>query len=114
MKLLFDHHLSRKLVTRLADVFPGSSHVVFHGLDTADDIIIWTFARTNDYTIVTKDADFNDVTTLRGAPPKIVWLRIGNSTTTQVGQVLRAHAEIVRQFISTSTDTILEIIQHTP
>lgn len=37
MKLLFDHHLSRKLVRRLEDRFPESSHVVYHGLDDADD-----------------------------------------------------------------------------
>ncbi|MDF5722677.1 MAG: DUF5615 family PIN-like protein [Rhizonema sp. PD37] len=32
MKLLFDQNLSRKLVNRLADIFPNSSHVQFHGL----------------------------------------------------------------------------------
>ncbi len=66
MKLLFDHHLSRKLVARLADQYPASSHVVFHGLDHADDVDIWTFARTNGYTIVTKDNDFNALSALRG------------------------------------------------
>jgi predicted nuclease of predicted toxin-antitoxin system len=38
MKLLFDHHLSRKLVARVADLFPESSHVVLHGLDQASDL----------------------------------------------------------------------------
>ena len=38
MKLLFDHHLSRKLVTRLADQFPDASHVVFHNQST--DVIL--------------------------------------------------------------------------
>jgi hypothetical protein len=71
-----NHHLSRKLVARVADLFPESSHVVFHGLDQASDIDIWTFARANGYTIVTKDNDFNDLSTLLGAPPKIIWLRI--------------------------------------
>ncbi|NJN31609.1 MAG: DUF5615 family PIN-like protein [Synechococcales cyanobacterium RM1_1_8] len=32
MKLLFDQNLSRKLVERLADIFPESSHVQFHNL----------------------------------------------------------------------------------
>jgi predicted nuclease of predicted toxin-antitoxin system len=66
VKLLFDHHLSRKLVGRLADVFPASSHVAFHHLDQAEDSAIWNFARTHAYTIVTKDSDFNDLSTLRG------------------------------------------------
>jgi predicted nuclease of predicted toxin-antitoxin system len=110
MKLLFDHHLSRKLVMRLADLYPDASHVAFHKLDAADDIDIWHFARQHGFTIVTKDSDFNDVSTLRGAPPKIIWLRIGNSTTAQVEQVLRAHAMNIRAFVDNPDETILEII----
>ena len=44
MKLLFDHHLSRKLVGRLDNLFPGSSHAAFHGLSDAENNAIWTFA----------------------------------------------------------------------
>jgi predicted nuclease of predicted toxin-antitoxin system len=110
MKLLFDHHLSRKLVARLADCFPDASHIVFHSLETAHDIDIWQFARNNGYTIVTKDADFKDVSTLRGAPPKVIWLRIGNSTTKRVEEVLRLHANAIRMFINNPDDVILEII----
>lgn len=84
---------------------------MFHGLDQANDVDIWTFARTHGYTIVTKDNDFNDLSTLRGAPPKIIWLRIGNSTTTHIEQVLRAHAILIETFINQSTDVILEIVQ---
>lgn len=110
MTLLFDHHLSHKLVARLSDRFPGSSHVIFHGLDRSDDIDIWNFARDNGYTIVTKDNDFSDMGTLRGAPPKIIWLRIGNSTTARIEQVLRTHAHVIETFITSPTKIILEII----
>jgi predicted nuclease of predicted toxin-antitoxin system len=113
MKLLFDHHLSRKLIDRLADIFPDASHVALHRLDAADDIRIWTFARDQDYTIVTKDSDFNDVSALRGAPPKIVWLRIGNCTTGEVEQTLRRHAVVIRDFIASPNDIILEITRYT-
>jgi predicted nuclease of predicted toxin-antitoxin system len=58
MKLLFDHHLSRKLVTRLQDCFPDASHVVLHGLEQADDMVIGSFARTHGFVIVTKDSGF--------------------------------------------------------
>lgn len=109
MKLLFDHHLSRKLVTRLQDCFPDASHVVLHGLEQADDLVIWSFARAQRYTIVTKDADFNDVATLRGAPPKIIWLRVGNCTTTEVEQLIRTHAPLITQFIADPTSAILEL-----
>jgi predicted nuclease of predicted toxin-antitoxin system len=58
LKLLFDQNLSRKLVTQLADVFPDSSHVQFHGLAEKTDTEIWEFSQTNDFCIVTQDADF--------------------------------------------------------
>ena len=54
MKLLFDQNLSRKLVTRLADIFPNSSHVQFHNLTQAEDIEIWEFAKAQDFCIVTQ------------------------------------------------------------
>ncbi|MCP6762634.1 MAG: DUF5615 family PIN-like protein [Fischerella sp. CENA71] len=58
MKLLFDQNLSRKLVTQLVDIFPDCSHVQFHSLADKTDTEIWEFAKTNDFCIVTQDADF--------------------------------------------------------
>lgn len=72
MKLLFDQNLSRKLVTRLADLFPDSSHVQFHNLTEADDSDIWEFAKSQDFCIVTQDADFADRSRLYGSPPKVI------------------------------------------
>ena len=57
MKLLFDQNLSPKLVNWLADLYPGSSHVLSLGLDRASDEAIWEYARDHGYAIVTKDAD---------------------------------------------------------
>jgi len=110
MKLLFDHNLSRKLVTRLADLFPDSNHVALIGLDRAEDLAIWSFARGNGYMIVTKDSDFNDVSILRGVPPKIIWLRIGNCTTTQIEHILRNNVNTIHAFITHPTNSILEIV----
>jgi predicted nuclease of predicted toxin-antitoxin system len=110
MKLLFDHHLSRKLVRRLEDQFPDASHVAFHGLADAADVAIWIFAEREGYAIVTKDADFTDLSALRGAPPKVVWIRIGNCTTTEVERILRGHARAIHHFLAHPTDRLLEII----
>jgi predicted nuclease of predicted toxin-antitoxin system len=114
MKLLFDHHLSRKLVGRLEDLFPGSSHVVFHGLSDAEDSAIWAFAGQEGYAIVTKDSDFNDLSALRGAPPKVIWIRIGNCTTAEVAILLRRHAPAITHFLAHTTERMLEIIPLTP
>lgn len=113
MKLLFDHHLSRKLVGRIEDQFLGSSHVAFHGLADAEDVDIWAFAESEGYAIVTKDSDFNDLSALRGAPPKIIWVRIGNCTTTEVEALLRRHTHAIEYFLADTSERVLEIIPFT-
>jgi predicted nuclease of predicted toxin-antitoxin system len=60
VRLLFDQNLIRKLVGRLADLFPDCSHVQFHDLADKTDTEIWEFAKINDFYIVTQDADFID------------------------------------------------------
>ncbi|OUC15280.1 MAG: hypothetical protein B0A82_07985 [Alkalinema sp. CACIAM 70d] len=97
MKLLFDQNLSRKLVSRLGDLFPGSSHVQFHDLSEVDDSQIWEFARAYGFCIVTQDADFVERSRLYGAPPKIVWLRCGNASTSKVELILRAGAGAIQE-----------------
>ena len=71
---------------------------------------VWEYARDKGYTIVTKDADFNAMSLLRGFPPKVVWLRLGNCTTTDVERVLRSgHAQILA-FVANDSAGILELI----
>jgi predicted nuclease of predicted toxin-antitoxin system len=98
MKLLFDQNLSPKLVNRLADLFPDSSHVQAVGLDCASDDQVWEHARLNGFAIVTKDADFNNLGVVRGSPPKVIWLLLGNCTTAQVKAVFRARFATIEAF----------------
>lgn len=108
--LLFDQNLSPRLVNRLADVYPNALHVAQVGLDRATDLEVWEYARTHDCVLVTKDSDFSDLSVLRGFPPKVVWLRLGNCTTGDIEQTLRrAHAEIAA-FISEATLGVLELL----
>jgi predicted nuclease of predicted toxin-antitoxin system len=97
VKLLFDQNLSPRLVTRPADLFPDSAHVYALGLDRSDDTVVWDYARDHDFLLVTKDADFGELGTLRGFPPKVIWLRLGNCTTAQIEALLRLHFDAVRQ-----------------
>ncbi len=87
MKLLFDQNLSPKLTETLSDVYPGSGHVSLVGLDCASDEEVWTHARENGYAIVTKDADFDEVSQTRGYPPNVIWLRLGNCTTNEIESI---------------------------
>lgn len=90
MKLLFDQNLSRKLVTRLADIFPNSSHVQSHDLAEKTDTEIWEFAKLNAFCLVTQDADFAERSRLYGSPPKVIWLRCGNAPTSQIEILIRS------------------------
>ena len=52
MKLLFDENLSHKLAGLLDGIFPGSTHVRFVGLETANDSEVWKYAKNNELIIV--------------------------------------------------------------
>lgn len=58
------------------------------GLDCASDLEIWEYARDQGFAIVTKDADFEKLSLLHGAPPKVIWLRLGNATNQEVQKAL--------------------------
>jgi predicted nuclease of predicted toxin-antitoxin system len=92
VKLLFDQNLSHRLPYRLDDLFPGSEHVRSAGLDQAPDDWIWEHARKNGFAIVTQDSDFAERSRLYGPPPKVVWLRCGNSTPHHIETLLRSNA----------------------
>jgi predicted nuclease of predicted toxin-antitoxin system len=99
VKLLFDQNLSLRLVGRLADLYPGSSHLHVLGLDRAADGEVYGHARREGFAIVTKDADFSDLCLLQGFPPNVVWIRRGNCTTAEIEQMLRAHQSDVESLI---------------
>ncbi len=113
MKLLFDHNVSPDLVRRLADLFPGSHHVFLLDLHTKDDAVVWRFGREHELIIVSKDADFAELSMLRGFPPKLIWLRLGNCRTEDVELVLRSNYLFIRQFVEDSESGILSLFRKT-
>ena len=107
MKLLFDQNLSPRLVNRLADIYPNSNHLYNLGLDTVEDSIVWQYAHDNDFIVVTKDADFSELISVRGFPPKVIWIRLGNCTTNDIESLIRSHAKEIEIF---SNDNSLGIL----
>lgn len=107
MKLLFDENLSHKLVSRLADLYPESIHVRDKGLKTSDDTNVWEYAKTHGYIIVSKDEDFHHLSFVRGAPPKVIGIYLGNCTTKAVEILLRHHQETVTAFTNDSETAFL-------
>ncbi|MBI2926424.1 MAG: DUF5615 family PIN-like protein [Verrucomicrobia bacterium] len=109
MKLLFDHNLSHKLCHRLADFFPDSTQTRLLGFERALDQVVWEHAKTQGFVVVTLDKDFADLALLRGAPPKIIWLRCGNSTVAEVERLLRLNIGEIQGFEANPNASLLEI-----
>jgi predicted nuclease of predicted toxin-antitoxin system len=82
----------------LADLFPDSQHVRSLHLDQAPDDPLWAFARENDFVIVTKDVDFSDRSAMTGHPPKVIWIRIGNCSTSEIMAAIRRNHEQIQMF----------------
>lgn len=96
VKLLLDANLSYRLLRRLASVFPASQHVGRITLPSRTDHSVWDYAGFHDFMIVSKDNDFRQLSFLKGPPPKVIWLSIGNAGTDAIGDLLyRNHERIL-------------------
>lgn len=107
MKLLFDENISPRLAEALTDIYPGSAHVHDCGLGSAEDLAVWQYAKDNDFTIVSKDSDFQERSVLLGAPPKVIWLRVANCTSAEIESLLGAALPAIRQFIQEDPESCL-------
>ncbi len=107
MKLLFDQNLPRRLVREVETDFPGSAHVRDFQLDTAIDPAIFAYAAENGFAIVSKDNDFAQLSFLRGAPPKVIWLRVGNSSTEELRKFIQSNTRVIQEFDSASESFLI-------
>jgi predicted nuclease of predicted toxin-antitoxin system len=109
MKLLLDENLPPALAAALEEDFPGSTHVHLCGLESADDAAIWEYARQGGFVIATKDADYEQLSMMKGFPPKVIWIRTGNCTTEALKIVFKRYRGEVEVFCAGETDAILQL-----
>lgn len=107
MKLLFDENVSPRLARTLAGEFPGSTRVRSIGPRGAEDRQIWDYARNEGFAIVSKDTDFRERSYVEGAPPKIVWLDVGNAGAEAIEGLLRRERERVERFAASEESSFL-------
>lgn len=113
MKLLLDQNLSYKLIADLAPAFPGTSHVRPLHLDQSPDTELREYAAQNDFTLVTKNTDLVDLCVLRGAPPKVIWLRLGNCSTALARTVLTSNEARIVAFGKNQSEVVLSLFRLT-
>lgn len=112
MRLLFDQNISFRIISKIETNFPEAKQVRQLRIENYSDVEIWKFAKENEFTIVTFDADFFDLSNLKGHPPKIIWLRFGNTKTDFLADIINSRNSIIKDFISSdaySEITCLEI-----
>ena len=107
MKLLLDENISYRVANKLKSDYSKLSHVKFNNLSKTDDKQIWNFAKKEGYTIVTNDSDFNDMSLIFGFPPKVIWLRTGNTSTKHIADLLRKEKEQIINFVNDTENGIL-------
>ena len=110
MKLLLDENLSRRLVPFLQHAFPGTSQVVLLGMESASDKAISPRAKEDDYVVVTRDVDFQELSLVWGTPPQIVRLRTPNSTRAAVLKMLLENHEAIISALEVDRRACIELI----
>ena len=78
-------------------------------LESADDKHIWRYAKDNDYIIVTKDADFYELSSIYGQPPKIIWLKIGNQSKAATINALVSNRDAIEKALILDNKACLQV-----
>jgi predicted nuclease of predicted toxin-antitoxin system len=73
------------------------------------DLMIWQFAKANNYTILTFDEDFSELQNLYSFPPKIIWMRTGNVSTSEIAAILNKLEREIIKFIDDNELGVYEI-----
>ena len=110
MKLLLDENLSRRIVPFLQHEFPGTSQVTLLGLESASDQDIWLRAKKDGYVVVTRDADFQELSLVWGTPPQVIRLRTPNLNRTAVLKMLLDHKEQIHHSLEVDSMSSVELI----
>ena len=106
-RLLLDENLSWRLVAKMQPAFPGTRHVDDLGLRSATDAQLWELARRDGFMLASKDDDFRQIGLLRGAPPKILVLAVGNRGNAAVLELLERQAAVIAAFDADPGESLL-------
>ena len=110
MKLLLDENLSRRLVPFLQHDYPGSNQVVLMGMESASDKEVWHRAKEDGYVIVTRDADFQELSLVWGQPPKVIRLKTLNQSRAATLKILIDNKDPITESLEIHDLASVEIV----
>jgi predicted nuclease of predicted toxin-antitoxin system len=108
MRLITDENIS----WRLKKLIPEWELLPSNEIETSErltDLMIWRFAKKHQYTILTFDEDFSEIQNLYSYPPKIIWLRTGNASTSEIASLLIKYKDDINAFLNNDELGIYEI-----
>jgi predicted nuclease of predicted toxin-antitoxin system len=79
------------------------------GLLGADDSAVWSAAAQQGFALITKDDDFVELSILRGAPPKVILIGLGNCQTSAVVGLLEKEQSKIERFERDASASLLEL-----
>lgn len=109
--ILIDQNISKKVLPSVVSLYPHSNHVVLCGLENTLDVSIFQYAKEEGFAaILTNDHNFLTISLRFSPPPKILLLRKGNLSNTQVTSLLIAFEDTIKMFLQEPTLSVLEIV----
>ncbi len=109
MKILLDQNISYLAIKKLDNLFEEIAQIGRLGMAQTDDAMIWQYARTHGYTVVTFDAYFKERNILSEHPIKIIWLRCQDTSPDYIIKILKNNIEVIRAFFENTHWSCLEI-----
>jgi len=79
-KFIIDAQLPPALARYLSSLGEDAIHVLDIDMMEASDSMIWDFSLSKNLIIITKDEDFQIRASVSTEPPKLIWVRLGNTS----------------------------------
>jgi predicted nuclease of predicted toxin-antitoxin system len=109
MKLLLDQNISYKAIKSLSPYFTEVVQVGRVGMGQTEDAMIWQYALTHEYILLTFDAYFQNRNIQAGHPLKIIRLYLTNNTVSNVIRLITENIETIRIFGENPAYSCLEL-----
>lgn len=61
------------------------------------------------YVILSKDEDFHQRALVSGPPPKVIWVRLGNCTTSDIEQAIHSGLNTIMAFLENRNASFLTL-----
>ncbi len=97
--LLFDKHISYRIVKSILHLFPGSEAVKRLGLAAKEDHLIWEATKKSSLAIITYGDDYALLNQLRGWPPKVILIRSDNLSNDYLVTILGLNFVVIFNFL---------------